>query len=109
MSARNPKATFPVDRAGQLLRPAADAQDAWLEAERILAHARGRSRRLQKFVDFVISNNIRRFTRYSLDQWQLHPEEFYAEAYSLWLVDPEFVKTNYKAIYDFFENGDHRN
>jgi hypothetical protein len=109
MSARNPKATFPVDRAARLLRPAADAQDAWIEAERILAHARGRSRRLQKFVDFVISNNIRRFTRYSLDQWQLHPEEFYAEAYSLWLVDPEFVKTNYKAIYDFFENGDHRN
>lgn len=34
----------------------------------------------------------------------LRPEEFYAEAYSLWLVDPDFLKTNYQVVYEFFQN-----
>lgn len=52
--------------------------------------ASGHTKRLQKFVDLVLANNIRRFTKYSADNWAQRPEEFYAEAYSLWLVDPTF-------------------
>jgi len=95
------RAIFPLDRTVQ-------AQDAWFEAERVLARARQRTRRLQKFIDLVTANNIRRFTQYSVENWQLKPGEFYAEAYSLWLVDPDFVKTNYRVVYDFFQSGDHR-
>jgi hypothetical protein len=95
------RAIFPLDRAVQV-------QDAWFEAERVLARARQRTRRLQKFIDLVTANKIRRFTQYSVENWQLKPGEFYAEAYSLWLVDPEFVKTNYRVVYDFFQSGDYR-
>lgn len=90
------------------LEPAVQAQDAWFEAERVLARARQRTRRVQKFIDLVTANNIRRFTQYSVQNWQLKPGEFYAEAYSLWLVDPEFLKNNYKVVYDFFQSGDYR-
>lgn len=66
-----------------------------------------RTRRLQKFIDLVNANNIRRFTKYSVQNWQNNPEEFYAEAYSLWLVDPAFVKTYYRVVYDFFQSGEY--
>ena len=91
----------PLDRA-------VEAQDAWFEAERVAARARLRTRRLQKFIDLVTANNIRRFTQYSVQNWRLEPREFYAEAYSLWLTDPDFLKTNYQVVYDFFQNGDYR-
>ena len=65
------------------------------------------TKRLQKFVDLVTTNKIRRFTSYAAQSWPQHPEEFYAEAYSLWLADPTFVRTHYKIIYDFFEGGDY--
>jgi hypothetical protein len=95
------RAIFPLD-------PVVQAQDAWFEAERVLVRARQRTRRLQEFIDLVNANNIRRFTQYSVENWQLRPGEFYAEAYSLWLVDPEFLKNNYKVVFDFFQNGDYR-
>lgn len=70
--------------------------------------ASGNTLRLQKFVDLVKQNNIRRFTRYAAQNWPQSPEEFYAEAYALWLVDPVFLKANYKVVFDFFQNGDYR-
>jgi hypothetical protein len=66
-----------------------------------------RTQRLQKFTDLVNANNIRRFTKYSAQNWPQNPDEFYAEAYSLWLVDPAFLKTNYRVVYDFFQGGDY--
>jgi hypothetical protein len=106
--AKPPAAGKVPHRAVPLLDPAVRAQDAWFKAERLLARTRKRTLRLQKFIDLVASNNIRRFTKYSVENWELKPGEFYAEAYSLWLVDPEFLKTNYKVVYDFFQNGDYR-
>lgn len=91
-------------------RRAAAAQDAWFEAERILARARGWSARLQKFVELINANHIRRFTQYAADTWnEAKPEEFYAEAYSLWLTDPKFLETNYEKVFEFFQKGDYRN
>ncbi len=89
------------------LASAAAAQDAWLESERVYARARTRTLRLQKFIDLVTTNKIQRFTQYSKDNWLLKPQEFYAEAYSLWRVDPQFLENNYKVVFDFFETGDY--
>ena len=99
----------PVNRAMAALQAAMEAQDAWFESERVLARARFRTRRLQKFIDLVAANHIRRFTKYSVENWELKPGEFYAEAYSLWLSDPAFLKDNYRVVFDFFEGGAHRN
>ena len=103
-----PTARGRTHRAISLLGPAEQAQDAWFEAERAVARARKRTRRVQKFVCLVTTNNIRRFTEYSVQNWQLKPGEFYAEAYSLWLVDPEYLKTNYFVVYDFFQSEEYR-
>ena len=65
------------------------------------------AKRLQKFVDLVTANKIRPFTKYAADNWPKNPEEFFAEAYSLWLTDPTFLRTNYKVVHDYFDSGDY--
>ena len=84
------------------------AQDLWFDAERNLARTRQRSLRLQKFVDLVKANKIAPFTQYAKDNWPDKPAEFYAEAYSLWATDPEYLKNNAKALYDWFHAGLYR-
>ena len=69
----------------------------------VLDMERSPTGRLTKFVDLVTKNHIAPITNYSKEG----DKEFYAEAYSLWLVDPEFMRTNYKVVFDFFENGDY--
>ena len=54
--------------------------------------------RLTKFVDLVNKNHIAPITENS----KQGDREFYAEAYSLCLVDPEFMQNNYRVIFDFF-------
>jgi hypothetical protein len=63
--------------------------------------AAGQTQRLRKFLALGVAP----FTDYS----RQGDKEFYAEAYSLWLVDPEFLRTNYRVVFDFFQNGDYRN
>jgi len=96
-------------RALPLLDRAVQAQNAWFEAERLHVRVGIRTLRAQKFIDMVNANNIKPFTKYAKDNWPMKPEEFYAEAYSLWLVDPDFLKTNYPAVFRFFEQKDYRN
>jgi uncharacterized protein DUF4157 len=98
-------AKFSSNPALTTYEPVDKAQDAALDAARTLAHTRGRTLRLQNFVDVVKANKITPFTQYARDNWPYKPEEFYAEAYSLWLADPTFVKLNYKPIFDFFDTG----
>jgi hypothetical protein len=75
------------------------------EKEKEVLDLEGKSTaRLTKFVDLVARNKIQPITAYSGQG----DKEFYAEAYSLWLVDPEFLHDNYKVIYDFFQSGDYR-
>ena len=81
------------------------AQDAWLDAEKALGHARQRSAREQRFADFVTAHKITPFTKYAKDNWPLKPGEFYAEAYSLWRTDPEYLKANSRALFDWFQAG----
>jgi hypothetical protein len=75
---------------------------------RTLAHTQGRSLRLHKFVTVVNANNITPFTKYAQNNWPYKPQEFYAEAYSLWLTDPGFLEHNYKPVVDFFGSPDYQ-
>jgi len=63
---------------------------------------------VQKFVDLVTAKKILPFTNYAKENWPFNPDEFYAEAYALWLTDPEFLSTNYSDVYNFFQTGDYR-
>jgi hypothetical protein len=85
------------------LTMAASYQDDWFAAERVLAWANHST--LQKFIEAVRQNpDFRRFTVYASDNWMHNPEEAYADAYSLCLVHPGFMRTNYKDVYDFFQH-----
>ena len=67
-----------------------------------------RTRRMQKFIDLVNANNISPFTPYAARQWRANePRDFYADAYSLWMVDPDFLRTNYVVVFNFFQSGDY--
>jgi hypothetical protein len=88
--------------------PVIAAQDTWADAALKEAHAQLRSLRLHSFVTLVGDKKVAPFTTYAQENWPYEPEEFYAEAYSLWLNDPTFVSTYYNDIYDFFQKGEYR-
>jgi peptidoglycan hydrolase-like protein with peptidoglycan-binding domain len=67
-----------------------------------------RSRRLQNFVTFVTGNRIDPLTDYARRNWPAHPEEFFAEAYGLWLNDPTYLQANAPQLFNWFEQGQHR-
>ena len=64
-------------------------------------------RRVQKFVEFVTLKRISPLTQYAKDNWPYKPEEFFAEAYSLWRTDPEYLKANAKPLLDWFTAGNY--
>lgn len=66
------------------------------------------SRRLASFVTHINANHIPPLTQYAADNWPAHPEEFYAEAYSLWLNDRTYLQTNAPTLVTFFDSGAHR-
>jgi hypothetical protein len=84
------------------LNDATRAHDKWFEAARVWLWAPGRTLTLQKFVDLVNKNHIEPFTKYARENWPDRPFEFYAEAYSLSVFEPEWLKANYPAISTFF-------
>ena len=63
------------------------------------------SNRVQKLVEFVTLRRVPPLTQYAKDNWPSKPEEFFAEAYSLWRTDPEYLKANAKPLYDWFTTG----
>lgn len=70
------------------------ARSAVAKHQRVRAsspRARFRTRRLQKFIDLVATNHIRRFTQYSVENWSCSQG------------------SNYQVVFDFFESGAHRN
>jgi hypothetical protein len=60
------------------------------------------SRRVEKFVEFVTIKRIPPLTQYAKDNWPTKPEEFFAEAYSLWRTDFEYLNANAKPLLDWF-------
>lgn len=90
------------------LTVATTAQDEWFKAASLYARAVVRTTRLQKFIDLVETNKIEPFTDYAKKQWPREPYDFYAEAYALWITDPDFLEHEYPEIFKFFQSGDYR-
>ncbi len=84
------------------------AQAPWAGAVKTQARLPKRSVRLQHFIDFVNANGILPFTAYAKENWPHKPTEFFAEAYSLWLTDREYLKTNAPLLLAWFDAGHHR-
>ncbi len=77
-------------------------QDALFEAAKAHSLAHRRTARVQKFVKFVVDKGIAPITPYAARNWPHDPEEFYAEAYSMFLTDPSGLKKASKALFDWF-------
>jgi hypothetical protein len=68
------------------------------------------SRRLERFLKVVSDNNIKPITPYAKAQWDAHPrvpEDFFAEAYSMWLNDPKQLEQKAKPLKNWFDAGEH--
>ncbi len=107
------------------LAPLAASEDKWLtaaqdqaaavrrhDAARTTARAAapgpgGQSRRLRDFVAVVIRNRIPRLTSYAEQNWPARPQEFFAEAFSLWRNDRAYLQTNAPALVAWFDAGNH--
>jgi hypothetical protein len=61
------------------------------------------SRRLQNFMAYVNQCKVPKVTEYATTSAQ----EFYAEAYSLWLNDPEYLETNARVLFNWFKGKCH--
>jgi peptidoglycan hydrolase-like protein with peptidoglycan-binding domain len=75
--------------------------------EKAVTGGPNQSKRLKNFVDVVNKNQIPPLTDYAKDNWPDHPEEFFAEAYSLWLTDRTYLSANAKPLLDWFDKGEH--
>jgi hypothetical protein len=89
-------------------KQAKDATKATRDAQMAGPTRPGRSKRLQAFVDLVNKEKIQPLTEYARENWPAHPDEFYAEAYSLFLSDPTYLKGVAPKLFDFFDTGKHR-
>lgn len=79
------------------------------QAQQAVSNKSGKeSKRLENFVALVNKHKIPPLTEYAKKNWPGHPEEFFAEAYSLWLNDPTYLEANAKPIKDWFDAGEHR-
>lgn len=88
--------------------PVKTLQDAWFKAAGVAAYAPERPMIVQKFINFVTRYKIPPLTTYAKKNWPHNPEEFYAEAYSLWRTDPKFLKDNARKLYNWFNRGHYR-
>lgn len=97
-----------ADPALAALEPVQTALQAWLDALQAALDKGDRPRRVQAFVEFVEANHIEPFTAYARDNWPDKPDEFYAEAYTLFLNDPAWMQRNQAALHGWFTAGSHR-
>lgn len=82
------------------------------QADALLARdkVKGRSVRLNRFVEYVTQRNINPgLTDYTGVNWAGHPQELFAESYSLWLLDPQFLSGFSNDLFTYFESGAYRN
>jgi hypothetical protein len=84
------------------------AQDDWATKVKTQSRLPDRPPKIQEFVDLVNKEKITPDTKYAQDNWPFAPEEFFAEAYSLWRVKPDKLKADAKPLFDWFESGKYR-
>lgn len=69
-----------------------------------LGHLIGKPAVQKKFEAFVAKNNIKPFTKYSKESVaEGKPKEFFAEAFQMYQMDPEWMLTNYPLLHAWFE------
>jgi Domain of unknown function (DUF4157) len=108
-SARNMLAkSRPNDPALAAFAPVAVAQRAWFEALALVIDAGNRPQRVQKFVDFVKAKGIEPFTAYAQQEWPHNPEDFFTEAYTLFLNHPKYLEKNFPVLHAWFAAGSYR-
>lgn len=78
-------------------------QHVRFEAAKAHSLADNRNARVQKLVKFVEAKGIPPISTYAFENWPHKPEEFYAEAYSMYLTRPNELKTRSKPLYDWFK------
>lgn len=69
--------------------------------------------RLQNFVNYVTKydetpDKVPGMTHYAKEEWPNKPEEYFAEAYSLWFTDPDYMKQTTKYVWQFFDHKDYQ-
>jgi hypothetical protein len=69
-------------------------------------------RDLTEFVEIVNKNHLAHrgfapFTDYVRSFWPDKPDEFFAQSYATWRTDPNYMKTNARPLFDWFEKGEH--
>ena len=65
------------------------------------------SLRLERFRAIVLRHNIAPITPYARQNWPAQPEEFFAEAFSMWRHDPTRLERLARPLKAFFDAGDH--
>jgi hypothetical protein len=83
-------------------------QKDWADKAKTQARLADRAPKIQEFVDIVNKNHITPDTPYAQDNWPFAPEEFFAEAYSIWRTDPDKLKKDAKELFKWFEGGKYR-
>lgn len=93
-----------VEQVRMLARKESD--QAQLDLEKVYDVKTGKSRCLLNFEKFVRSESIKAtLTDYAATNWPARPQEFYAEAYMLWIIDKGKLKAHSQALYDYFASG----
>jgi hypothetical protein len=94
-------ASLKLDASKDTLKTRTDAQTK-------VSDATGKtSKRLESFVKVVNDNRVPRLTQYAEDNWPAHPEEFFAEAYFLWITQPTYLTDNAPKLKAWFDAGNH--
>jgi hypothetical protein len=66
------------------------------------------SLRLERFVKVVNDHHIAPITPYAAKNWPGHPEEFYAEAYTMWVNNPKQLEHLAKPLKEYFDAAEQR-
>jgi len=71
--------------------------------------ARGDPPRVEAFVAFVNGQQppLVPLTEYARKNWPAEPGEFFAESLSLFHTDPDYLRSNYPALFTFFQQDRH--
>jgi hypothetical protein len=85
------------------------AIEAWLDEKEKVVGAR---KNLTEFVDIVKKNHLARksfapFTDYVASFWPHKPDEFFAECYATYRNNPNYLKSQAKPLFEWFEKKGH--
>jgi hypothetical protein len=100
------------DARDKLVEELGTARAASREADRLrdrsYSEEEGTSARVLRLKGQVKPGGLSPHTAYAQAEWPDKPEEFYAEAFADWIVDPLDLSTKFPKVYAYFNAGSHR-